>query len=84
MYGEGKTTEKGQGERARQLKFAKAGEETDAFKQAEAKRAALAAGQKPREETAEEAMARLGLRSYGDAVKAGYDECDTWRGCNRK
>ena len=87
MYGDGKAAA-GQGEQARAIKFAKAGDETEAFKKAEAKRAEAASryasGQKPKEETAEEAMARLGLRTYGDAVASGFDECATWRGCSRK
>merc|ERR1719327_1165112 len=56
MYGDGKAADKSQGAAARQLKFAKAGEETEAFKIAEAKRAEAAAryasGQKAKEETA--------------------------------
>ena len=93
MYGDGKAADKSQGAVARQLKFAKAGEETEAFKQAEAKREEaqrrIESGrttglvQKATEETAEEAMARLGLRTYTQAVSAGFDECATWRGCNR-
>lgn len=68
MYGDGKAADKSQGASARQLKFAKNGEETEAFKQAEAKRAEaerrFASGAKAKEETAEEAMARLGLKTY--------------------
>eukprot|EP00322_Chrysochromulina_rotalis_P004232 CAMPEP_0115846766 /NCGR_PEP_ID=MMETSP0287-20121206/10030_1 /TAXON_ID=412157 /ORGANISM="Chrysochromulina rotalis, Strain UIO044" /LENGTH=100 /DNA_ID=CAMNT_0003300567 /DNA_START=71 /DNA_END=373 /DNA_ORIENTATION=+ len=65
MYGDGKAADKSQGAQARQLKFAKPTEETDAFKKAEAKRAEVQrSGIKPKEETAEEAMARLGLKTY--------------------
>lgn len=68
MYGEGKVADSQQGAQARALKFAKAGEETEAFKKAEAKRAEAqrlaASGQRPKEETPEEALARLGLKTY--------------------
>ena len=72
LYGDGKAGDTAQGAAARALKFAKAGEETEAFKVAERKRIEAsnraASGQKAKEETAEEAMARLGLRSYGGGL----------------
>merc|ERR1740138_1948861 len=68
MYGDGKAGDSRQGALARELKYAKAGEETEEFKKAEAKRIARESGAKAKEETAEEAMKRLGLRTYSDAV----------------
>ena len=63
------------------------GEATPEFLAAEKKRnenAALrAAGGTAKKETAEEEMARLGLRTMNSAVAAGYDECATWRGCRK-
>ena len=72
MYGEGKAPKVGsQAEsvmKAKEVKFAKAGDETEAFKKAEAKRREAQrlydSGQKPRQETTEETMARLGLKAY--------------------
>ena len=60
-----------------------AGSESAAFKAAEARRGA---GGSKGPESAEDQMKRLGLRTYTDAVAAGdgYDECSSWRGCNRK
>ena len=59
------------------------GSESAAFKAAEARRGA---GGSKGPESAEDQMKRLGLRTYSDAVAAGdgYDECSSWRGCNRK
>ena len=60
-----------------------AGSESAAFKAAEARRGA---GGSKGPESAKDQMKRLGLRTYTDAVAAGdgYDECSSWRGCNRK
>ena len=70
------------------FQLSKPGEETEAFKEAERKRlaaqAAQAAGKPRKVETAEEEMVRLGLRTMVQAQDAGFDECATWRGCNRK
>jgi hypothetical protein len=61
------------------------GEGSEAFKVAEQRRNEAQrlkeAGQKPREETGEEMMIRLGLKTYVQAEAAGFDECATWRGC---
>ena len=46
MYGDGKAGDSRQGALARELKFAKAGEETEEFKKAEAKRIARESGAK--------------------------------------
>lgn len=62
--------------------LSKPGEATPEFLAAEKKRAEREAGvRKP--ETAEEQMSRLGLKTMNQAVAEGYDECKTWRGCNR-
>ena len=57
-----------QGANARALKLSKGGEETEAFKENERKRkeaeARQASGQKAKEESVEEQMARLGLKTY--------------------
>lgn len=58
------------------------GVESEAFKAAEKKRTERAGGAAKQESSAD-AIQRLGLRSYGDALDAGFDECKTWRGCNQ-
>ena len=62
------------------------GEESDAFKNAEKLRAARVAGPggAQKASTTEDDLSRLGLRTYGDAVASGFDECATWRGCRNK
>ena len=66
----------------------KPGEATPEFLAAEAKRqkaaADRAAGVSRKAETPEEEMARLGLRTLVQAEADGYDQCATWRGCNRR
>ena len=65
------------------------GEATPEFIEAEKKRNAAAAklaanpNARPAAESAEETMARLGLKTMVQAEAAGYDQCATWRGCNR-
>lgn len=55
------------------------GEETEAFKAAEKRRIAGAngaIGTMPKEETAEQTMARLGMKSYSDSLASGKpDPC---------
>jgi hypothetical protein len=60
------------------------GSESEEFKAAEARRSSGGASKGP--ESVDDQMKRLGLRTYSDAVAAGdgYDECASWRGCNRK
>lgn len=71
MYGMGKEPKLDQKtslERAKEIKYMKAGTETPEFVAAEKKRMeakkALESGQKIKEETPEEQMARLGLKPY--------------------
>jgi hypothetical protein len=71
LYGEGKAPKVDQKtsiERAKDIKYMKAGTETPEFIAAEKKRLemqkALESGQKVRQETTEEQMARLGLKPY--------------------
>jgi len=54
----------------------KPGEESEAFKKAEAARNGGAAG-KP--SSAQDDLARLGLKSFSDS---NTDMCQTWKGCN--
>ena len=56
------------------FKISAPGEETEAFKAAEKKRVAGnngAVGSTPKEETAEQTMARLGIKTYGDSLASG-------------
>lgn len=63
----------------REFQLSKPGEETEAFKLAEKRRrdgAQGAIGSTPKEETAEQTMARLGIKTYGDSLAAGNaDPC---------
>ena len=59
-------------------------EESEAFKAAEKLRAGRAeTTTAAKKETDAEAIARLGLRSYDQALEAGFDLCKTWQGCVR-
>ena len=66
--------------------LSKPGEATPEFLAAEKRR--QEAANRPRgsgqAETAEQQMARLGLKTMTQAMDEGYDPCATWRGCNRK
>lgn len=67
----------------------KPGEETEAFKAAEKRRLAGANGgygTTPKEETAEETMRRLGMKTYSDALASGKpDPCGEGSfACGRK
>ena len=66
--------------------LSKPGTATPEFLAAEKRRqeAANAPRGSAKAETAEEQMARLGLKTMTQAINDGYDECATWRGCNRK
>ena len=68
MYGEGKAPKVGQVEsiaRAKQIKYAKPGVESEAFKAAEAKRLALQSGSTPKKiDNVQDDLARLGLKPY--------------------
>ena len=63
----------------KEFQLSKPGEETDAFKAAEKRRVAGnngAVGSTPKEETAEQTMARLGIKTYGDSLASGKaDPC---------
>eukprot|EP00308_Calcidiscus_leptoporus_P022825 CAMPEP_0119378118 /NCGR_PEP_ID=MMETSP1334-20130426/47417_1 /TAXON_ID=127549 /ORGANISM="Calcidiscus leptoporus, Strain RCC1130" /LENGTH=170 /DNA_ID=CAMNT_0007397233 /DNA_START=27 /DNA_END=540 /DNA_ORIENTATION=- len=58
---------------AKAYKLSQPGEETAEFRAAEKQRAARAAGGAVKDESTEDAMKRLGLRTYGDAIKSGDD-----------
>ncbi len=61
------------------------GEESEAFKNAEKLRAARAAGPgTAKAASTQDDLSRLGLKTYGEAVAGGFDECATWRGCRNK
>jgi len=60
----------------REFQLSKPSEETEAFKQAEKRRNSGTIGAKPKEESADETMKRLGIKSYGDSMAAGNpDPC---------
>jgi hypothetical protein len=63
----------------KEFQLSKPGEETEAFKEAEKRRIAGnngAVGPTPKEETAEQTMARLGIQTYGEALASGKpDPC---------
>ena len=66
--------------------LSKPSEETEAFKAAEKRRLAGGYGTTPKEETAEETMRRLGMKTYGDALASGKpDPCGEGSfACGRK
>ena len=66
--------------------LSKPSEETEAFKAAEKRRLAGGYGTVPKEETAEETMRRLGMKTYGDSLAAGNpDPCGEGSfACGRK
>lgn len=67
LYGDGKAPKVAQAAsvaNAKAIKFAKAGEESDAFKQAEAKRIARESGKPIAKASTEDDLARLGLKTY--------------------
>ena len=66
--------------------LSKPSEETEAFKAAEKRRLAGGYGTVPKEETAEETMRRLGMKTYGDSLASGKpDPCGEGSfACGRK
>lgn len=67
-------------------KLSKPSEETEAFKAAEKRRIAGGYGTTPKEETAEETMRRLGMKTYGESLASGNpDPCGEGSfACGRK
>ena len=67
-------------------KLSKPSEETEAFKAAEKRRIAGGYGTTPKEETAEETMRRLGMKTYGESLASGKpDPCGEGSfACGRK
>ena len=66
--------------------LSKPSEETEAFKAAEKRRLAGGYGTTPKEETAEETMRRLGMKTYGESLASGKpDPCGEGSfACGRK
>ena len=67
-------------------KLSKPSEETEAFKAAEKRRITGGYGTTPKEETAEETMRRLGMKTYGESLASGNpDPCGEGSfACGRK
>ena len=67
-------------------KLSKPSEETEAFKAAEKRRLAGGYGTTPKDETAEETMRRLGMKTYGESLASGNpDPCGEGSfACGRK
>jgi len=58
------------------------GNESPEFQAAEKLRLQrLEGGGEPKKESDSDTIKRLGLKTYGEAVDEGYDQCKTWKGC---